>query len=289
MGPGEFCLTFTQCSALVTLMDIVGKLLDYLEIKVVKDVDGFTGIKISKMDKMHVCFMVAKLECDVECAAGESPIFCVESKTFVPCLKAAPSHCSIDLCSDADSTNVRVVAYESVSKSYCSTYSVPTLVRDDEPVKLNIDAYEHNVEIDLNTLRSIVKNAGLLGGDLLTISLKKPTCPLSYDYTLVTISTDGRATQEHQFHSVTEKADDNSMRAICLESNATEDVPDVDEFREVYCGTFRLSFIQRFLSGMERQIITMSVSPNKPLYINYHLGSEVSYVCLVLAHNVSNE
>jgi hypothetical protein len=60
----------------------------------------------------------------------------------------------------------------------------------------------------------------------------------------------------------------------------------VDEFEQVFRGSFQVKYLQKFLSGMERQIITMKVSTGKPLYIKYHIGSERSFVCLVLSYIV---
>ena len=46
------------------------------------------------------------------------------------------------------------------------------------------------------------------------------------------------------------------------------------------CIKINLNF---FLKSMERQIITMKLSQDKPLIVHYPLGADKSYICFVLA------
>lgn len=288
LADGEFRLSFGQCAPLFALVDIVSKLLEYIEIKVLKDAEGFSGIKISKIDEKHVCYIVAKLECDVQVGPGPPPVFCVQSNTLVPCLKAVAAHYTVELKSDPDSSNLLVVASEGVGQSYSAVFSVPTLVREEEaPTRLMLDRYLYNVELDLGVLRNIVRNASLLEGDQLCISLRRPKVPLpDLEYTIVSLKANGRASQEHQFHSIIQAGDPASTRVIKLDESSCDELPPVSEFETVYSGSFQVKYLQRFLAGMERHIITMRISPGKPLYIKYHLGSEASFVCLVLSFSI---
>lgn len=284
-----FTLTFDQCGPLVMLVDIVGKILNRFHIKViVDDANKFSGIKIASMDTSHVCYILAKLECTVTCNKGSSPELCVDAQTLVTCLKSISPHYSVDLKSDPNSCDVVISAYESISNNYFSTFNLPTLVEEDNQPSIALNAYEYDVEIDLNTLRTIVKNTISLRGEELMITLEKPTSASPYDYTIVTLQTDGNAKQKHQFHSVTETRG-SGTRVIRTEEASSAELPRVEKFDVVYSEKFHINYLQKFLSCMERQIITLKLSPGKPLYMNYHLGSEAcNYVCLILAPKVSD-
>lgn len=274
-----FDLTFDILQPLRILVDVLQNILQRVEIKVVKK-EGFEGIHIECIDSKHVCLIVARLHANVKSCSDEST-FCVDTATLNTCLKAVQSHFSLTMKSTSESADIQMCAYESISNNYFTTFKLPTLVHDAGAVKLTDLDYEYTIEIDLNTLRNIVKNTLALKGNEINLTIEVPNEVVPYNYTVFTITTDGAATQKHQFHSVTE----NQPGSTCVirTEEGGVDIPEVNNFQKKYNGNFSASYLMSFLKSMERQVISMRLSENKPLILNYPLGTESSYICFVLA------
>ena len=274
-----FNLTFDHLQPLRILVDVIQNILNRVEVKIVKN-DTFEGIHIESIDPKHVCLIVARLGATVKMCADDST-FCVDTSTLNTCLKAVQSHFSLDMKSNPNTSDITMCAYENISNNYWTTFNIPTLVHDGDSVRLTDLDYDYTIEIDLNTLRNIVKNTIALKGEEINLTVEVPKNKNSYNYTVFTITTDGAATQKHQFHSITE----NKPGSTCVirTEEGGVDIPEVDNFEKKYSENFSAHYLSLFLKSMERQVISMRLSPTKPLILNYPLGTESSYICFVLA------
>jgi hypothetical protein len=284
-GGVGFDLTFDNLQPLRILVDVIQNILQRVEIKVVKS-DSFEGIHIECIDPKHVCLIVARLCANVK-SCSEDTTFCVDTTTFNTCLKAVQPHFSLTMKNTNNSADIQMCAYESISNNYFTTFNVPTLVHDGDSVKLTDLDYEYTIEMDLNTLRNIVKNTLALKGNKINLTIEVPKETVSYNYTVFTITTDGAATQKHQFHSVTENRP-GSTCVIRTEEGGV-DIPEVNNFEKKYDGDFSAHYLVNFLKSMERQVISMRLSAGKPLILNYPLGTESSYICFVLASKANDD
>tara|TARA_B100000787_G_C16176739_1_gene289451 strand:+ start:258 stop:1178 length:921 start_codon:yes stop_codon:yes gene_type:complete len=280
-----FDLTFDNLQPLRILVDVIQNILQRVEVKVVKN-DTFEGIHIECIDSKHVCLIVARLSANVSYCSDDTT-FCVDTTTFNTCLKAVQPHFSLTMKNNQNSADIQMCAYESISNNYFTTFNVPTLVHDSDSVKLTDLDYEYTIEMDLNTLRNIVKNTLALKGNKINLTIEVPKETMSYNYTVFTITTDGAATQKHQFHSVTE----NRQGSTCVirTEEGGVDIPEVEKFEKKYDGDFSASYLSSFLKSMERQVISMRLSEGKPLILNYPLGTEASYICFVLASKANDD
>ena len=150
--------------------------------------------------------------------------------------------------------------------------------------------YSHTVEIDLGTLRQIVKMSVALKSDHIMFSVHKP-CNASNDAvscTMFTLSSKGEAEQSHSFYSATVKESCNNESQIIRAATDSTTPPHHDiEMKTVYKDSFSAHYLTLFLKAMERSIITMRLSEEKPLIVHYPLGADKSYVCFVLAPKTS--
>ena len=275
----SFHITFDQTQSLRVLVDVISNILHRVDIQVMKD-EKFEGIHIESIDPKHICLIVARLSCSVSKLADPCK-FCVDTVTVNTCLKSVNSHYSLDIKNDDESSNVIMHAYETISNNYTTHFSVPTLVSEPENVKLSDLEYDYTIEIDLITLRTIVKNTIALRGNEVQFVVEEPQETTPYKYTILTIITDGNAKQKHQFHSITEKKGGGTC-VIRTEEGGVE-FPEHQKFDVKYSETFSAQYLNHFLKSMEKQVITMRLSKTKPLILNYPLGSDKSYICFVLA------
>lgn len=106
--------------------------------------------------------------------------------------------------------------------------------------------------------------------------------------TTFTISSRGDATQAHNFHSAT-VAEGSASETYVIRAATDSTAPDStdDDAVTVYSDAFSAQYLNLFLKSMERQIITMKLSQDKPLIVHYPLGADRSYICFVLAPKTS--
>ena len=288
----EWQITFNQTQGLRTLVEVVGNILTRVNFRITYDARRATHfLCIDSIDPQHVCMIQARLICEKTANLERDVDFCVDSSILNLILKSIPSHYSIDLGKRAESPDICINAYETLANSHHTNYRLPTLVDDSETMQLTDMAYKYTIEIDLGTIRQIVKMSMSLRSNQLDFSVKEPLEKLEgVSRTTFTVASHGDATQSHSFHSATVAhgdADDSYVIRAATDSTA----PEIEATGEtvVYKDAFSVQYLNFFLKSMERQIITMKLSQDKPLIVHYPLGADKSYICFVLAPKTAEE
>lgn len=288
----DWKVTFDQTQGLRTLVEVVSNILTRVNFRLIYDNKrGMHFLCIDSIDPQHVCMIQARLICENTINIDEEVCFCVDSNILNLILKSIPSHYSIDLEKYSSSADIRINAYETLSNSHHTNFELPTLVDDSETMRLSEMEYKYVIEIDLGTLRQIVKMSMQLRANQLDFTVTKPkTTHGGVLRTTFTIGSRGDAMQAHSFHSATvaEKNTDNSDTFV-IRAATDSTAPDAPESENevVYSDMFSAQYLNFFLKSMERQIITMKLAKEKPLIVHYPLGAEKSYICFVLAPKTS--
>jgi hypothetical protein len=248
---------------------------------------------IDSIDPQHVCMIQARLSCEKIYNLKGDEMFCVDTNILNTLLKNVPTHYSLDLIKKTTSADIHMRTYESLSNSHETHYILSTLVDESETMQLTDLQYEYVIEIDLGTLRQIVKMSTQLRANQIQFSVKEPhDNKKSISRTTFSISSKGDATQEHRFNSAT-VTEPNSETQTCVIRAATDatgpDTIDGEKMNIKYQDAFSTQYLNYFLKSMERQIITMKLSQDKPLILHYPLGADRSYICFVLAPKTEDE
>ncbi len=286
----EWRVTFDQTQGLRTLVEVVGNILTRVNFRITFDTRRQTHfLCIDSIDPQHVCMIQARLICEKTFNLDGDVDFCVDSNILNLILKNVPSHYSLDLEKHSGSADIQLNAYETLSNSHHTNFLLPTLVDDSETMQLTDMSYKYTIEIDLGTLRQIVKMSMSLRAQQLDFMVKEPSNKhAGVLRTTFTIASHGDATQSHNFHSATvaegEESENYVIRAA-TDSTAPDDGSDNTQI--VYKDAFSAQYLSFFLKSMERQIITMKLSQDKPLIVHYPLGADKSYICFVLAPKTS--
>jgi hypothetical protein len=286
-SPERWKLTFDHTQALRTLMDVISNIIGRVQIQIYNTED-FQGIHIESIDSKRVCLIVAKLNCVVEMDGDHTTGVCIDTTTMSTCLKSIGTHYSVDI-ESVKSDEVTMRSYEMISNNYTTMFRLPTLVHDADTVKLNDLSYEYTIEIDLLTLRGIVKNCLALKGEYVTLKVEEPSTKGRRRYTTLSIISEGNAQQEHVFHSTTECESNEDGCVIKTMNDVTDTHSQMGKLEVKYEETFSASYLNLFMKSMERQMISMRLSPQKPLILNYPLGIEKSSICFVLAPRTKEE
>lgn len=284
-GPPQFKITFECASTIRTLCDVMSNMLDTVDIQVIKR-DDFSGIMIEAIDAAQVSLVVAQLRADVVMQDGtDQHSFCVNSKTLNTCIRSAQPHFSICMESLPASSSIRLTAFEQLSKTSITKFTVPTLVCDQEPVRLKDQEYKYHVDIETATLKSIVRMCLTLRGETLTFTVKQRRAAdgkrarTATKDTVLTISSNGDCEQEHTYYTSAEACDDDSMVGSLREIEALGE----DDDMEVMCeNQYGAKQMQDFLKSIDKHSVTLRLGQDQPLIVNHKFGNE-SYVCLVVA------
>lgn len=285
----EWLLRFHHTNSLRTLIDVVSNVITRVNIKICSG-PAFSGIKVESVDPRRVCLVAAKLACHVE---GDSidcdTSFCVDTATLSTCLKAVASNYSIDLSKNVEQEEIIMRSYELIQNSFCSIFTLPTLAHDCEKVELTEIDHNYIVDFDLGTLRTIVKNCIALKGENISFCVEAPksTCDrngLTIRKTRLTVRSEGNAEQKHIFKSVTEQS--SVKDGTIIKANESTEIKETDFEEEMtvwYDETFAASYLSNFMKNMEKNSVTLRLSPEMPMVMSYALDSEGSSICFVLA------
>lgn len=293
-GEVEWKITFDQTQGLRTLVDVVGNILNRVNFRINHDAKkGIYFLCIDSIDPQHVCMIQARLTCEKTYNLTGDEMFCVDTNILNTLLKNVPPHYSLDLIKKSSSADIHMRTYESLSNSHETHYVLSTLVDESETMQLSDMSYKYTIEIDLGTLRQIVKMSTQLRASDIEFSVKEPSdSTKGVSRTTFSICSHGDATQEHRFNSatVTEPGSEEQTCVIRAATDATgPDTVDGEEMDVKYVDAFSTQYLNYFLKSMERQIITMKLSQDKPLILHYPLGADRSYICFVLAPKTSQD
>lgn len=290
----EYKITFDQTQGLRTLVDVVGNILTRVNFRINHDVkNDVFFLCIDSIDPQHVCMIQARLTCEKVWGLKGGETFCVDTAILNTLLKNVPAHYSLDLVKQKSSADMCMRTYESLSNSHETHYVLSTLVDDSETMTLSDMRYKYTIEMDLGTLRQIVKMSQQLRATHVDFSVREPSkVGNGVSRTTFSIASHGDASQEHRFNSatVTEPGSENQTCVIRAATDSTGPETVEGELMETkYKDSFSTQYLNYFLKSMERQIITMRLSQDKPLIVHYPLGAERSYICFVLAPKTSDD
>ena len=287
----EWKITFDQTQGIRTLVDVVGNILNRVNFRITHDAKKNTYfLCIDSIDPSHVCMIQARLSCEKCFNLKGNETFCVDTGILNTLLKNVPAHYSLDLVKKTSSADIYMRTYESLSNSHETHYILSTLVDDSETMQLSDMSYKYTIEIDLGTLRQIVKMSQALRANHIQFSVCEPHEAVNgVSRTTFSIASKGDATQEHRFNSatVTEPGTEDQTCVIRAATDSTGPETVEGENMDIkYQDAFATQYLIYFLKSMERQIITMKLSQDKPLILHYPLGADRSYICFVLAPKI---
>lgn len=276
----EYVIAFDQTHSFRTLVDVIRDILNRVVFRVKKCTtrENTFFLCIDTVDQNHVCMILARLTCErFEGLEGDES-FCVDTTILNTLIRNVPAHYSMELMKRKDSSDICIRTYESLSNSHETHYTLSTLVDDSDTIQLNDIAYKYTVEIDLGTLRQIVKMSQALKAENIELSVSESKS--GANRTLFSLTSRGDAIQEHRFNSSSVSEGDSYVIRAATDTTGPEDGGALEE---KYKGTFSTQYMGYFLKSMERQMLTMKLSDDKPLILHYPLDAEMSYICFVLA------
>lgn len=292
LSKAQFKIVFECVTALRTLADVMSNMLNTVKIDVWNS-EKFRGIKVEAMDPKQISLVIGQIATEVKMDC-EHTAFCIDTKTFNTCVRNAPAHFCISIESFLGSSSIRMVAYEPLGNACVTTYTLPTLVCDQEAVHFLPIKYKTFIDMDTSELKSVVGLCLKLQGDTLAFKVRQPIRDegaakrprQDRKHMVLTISSTGQCTQEHTFYSYVEDVGDACVAGKC---DAVSQVPDEKELQTTYEEVFGARHLSDFLRSIDRNTVTLRLLTGKPLIIEHKLGGEDAYVSIVVAPQIQEE
>jgi len=280
--------SFHQTNGLKTLIDVVCNILTRINLSISYDADkGESHLCIDSIDPQQVCMIKARLQCENTKGIEKKTEFCIESSVLNLFLKSLPAHYSVNLEQREGSSDLRVFAYETLNANHTTELLMPTFMDDGETMQLFDMKYDYTLEMDLTTLRQHVKMSQALNAKHLTFKVYEPPDEDTDDKTrksLLTIeSRDGDSRYKQSFHSATIREENQDTCTIRAALDSTDPDKSHASWKLKFDEDFSTQYMNHFLKSMDRQVITMKLTKDRPFIMNYQLSADGCYVCFVLA------
>lgn len=304
----QFKLVFECATALRTLADVMSNMLETVKIDVWRT-ESFSGIKIEAIDPKQISLVVSDLSAEVTMDC-EHTAFALNTKLFHTCVRSAQPHYSISIESLRDSSSIQMVAYEALSNTSITKYTIPTLVCESERVRFRDIEYTTYIDMDTAELKNIVGMCIKLQGEALTFRVRRPKKTVAAlgvgeatttgetgeeapakrprteaGHMVLTVSSSGACTHEHTFYSYVKEVGDACVAGKC---DAIAHVPSDNELETTYSESFGARHLADFLRSIDRNTVTLKLKESKPLIIHHKFGGEKSFVCLVVAPQIAD-
>lgn len=284
----DFKLSFTSPQTLRLLFTMIADVLPEISVEVI-NTKSFKGISICNVDEKKVCVVQARLQCDVQLSSGADNYFTISVSTLCTCMRTVAPHYLMEMTKYANSDDIEIESTDQMTGVKVNSCRMATLCKDFSKAAMSKLQYDFNVQIDLNTFRSIVKISKDLHAETIGFEIRQA----EEGRITFCLRAEGDASHEHYFPSSTKGEEGESTFVTALE----ETQPDVDVASQpiIYQDHFSATYLNTFLKSMERQVLTVRIAcadaetneggtrSGSPLVLMYPLGAEKSYVCFVLA------
>lgn len=298
----NFFMVLYNSTPFKDLVELIHPVLENITFQVVdrttKGGQRFRGIVVNSMDAKKVSMIVARLKADdIFPDVFPDQEFCVSSENFSNLIKTIKKGCCLEIKQGKDSANIKIRGYNPNRCNRESHITVPTLDKDEEAPQLNMIDYKFLVDIDLQVLRNITRvaqNSSVNAQDINFKIFEGTDESGDYKITKVCVSLNGgpgSATLAETFRSKTKWNRQNADQTVITTSESMSDEKDADDdsrLKLVLDEKYSTKYLHLFLKSMDRQTITLRMSPARPLVIIYQLdgGENVGYCNFILAPSV---
>lgn len=294
---------FAQCVTFKTFIENISNVLTEGHFSIINNEDGFQGIETDSMDPSRIALVQGRLTASVEGEVSEgNSCFCIKMQNMLTCMRNAHAQHFLDLWRPRDSTDVVLHVYEPDVNTYTPTFKLRTLAKDADSIRLHVMDYKILVEIDLQTFRNAIKTAKDHKTDSVDLRVLTPRVRKSSRVTtffVIKYESD-EVKSVFPYQSVTE-VDAAAGDAAPLTTNPLyirvseniagdyDAIPSEEDLEVLYSAKFAVDYLFLFVKGMDRSGITLRLSSDLPLIIDYPLGcSSTDYVRFVLAPKLAD-
>ena len=298
----DFFMTLNNCTPFKDLVDLIHPVLERINFNVIERMTKsgkiFRGITINSMDPNKIAMITARLRFDTifpEILDVDQD-FCISSTTsFTEMIRSFERGSSMEIKRVKSGNDIIIRSFNPNVKNNESIISFPTIdnsTDNNEEYRFNTMDYKYSIDIELSALRSLVRIAASQSINARNIEFKiyeLVNAKSEEKINKLCISYDSGPTvskMTKNFFSKT-KWDREKKQTVITSSDYSDEQEIEDETRMelVLSENFTAKYLNLFLKSMDRQIINILISNQKPLIIIYPLngGEDVGRCNFILA------
>ena len=280
----QWRLRISQANTFKTFMENIASVLGECAFQVVHTPD-FQGISVESIDPTRVCLLQGRLSGDVFTADNVPATFCVRMPPLLAFLRSISPSFFVDMWCAKGATDVSILLFEPLIGTHQPLCHIKTLAKSQETCQLDELEFDIFVEIELQIFRTTIKTARDHHADAIKIAVYTPKRAEGFSSGLRThifvISYEGDETScEFPFQSSTEMTDDEEDGPTIIKASETTNrefdvLPPLSERNVIYEGKFGCEPINNFVKNLERTNLTISLGKDRPLLLEYPLGSSI--------------
>jgi len=294
----NFFLTFYNSTPFKDLVELIHPVLETITFQIVdrmtKGGQPWRGIVINSMDAKKVSMIVARLRADlVYPEVFDDQEFCVASDTFANFIKTFNKACNLEIRQEKGSNNVIIRGYNPNRRHNEQIMTIPTIDKKESVPTMDLLNYTFVVDIDLPKLRNmtrVAQNSGVNAENINLKILEYVNDSGDYKITKVCVELDGGPSgpsMSETFRSKTKWTRESKQTVITTSefSNDDDNEDDDAKLQVVFDEKFSTKYLHMFFKSMDRPVITLMLSPDRPLVITYLFdgGESVGQCRFILA------
>lgn len=287
-----FHVTFDCTASLRTLLEALSAIFSRgVEFKLTRVSEEEALLKVEAIDNSQVCIVKSSVRCRIVSLVGE-PTFTVDTSVLNTCLKSVQPHYSLDLFSRPQSSDVTLRLYESIARTHVVNFHVSTMVSPGVQIPpLEDITFNFTLEFDAPTLRNCIRSCRETHANDVSFTIEVPKNgpnDRGHVHMIVTISAEGTCvSQERVFHSIVDTQRGSGGSSVIVTEHEEEvSWAKPDDLEKRFHGSFSINYLALFLKCIEKHMVTARLESGKPLVLTYPLGSDDSFIVLVLAPKI---
>lgn len=294
LPPTDVRCTIAPSGNLATMVYTLEAILTEVNLQFCKT-PSFSGIRVDETSPDLTCMIKAKLACNVELKGGTERVSCgVNIKEMKPIMKAAQGETAIDI---AQYTGNDHLTLECVNHIPLREFSLRTIVMDDHDERLFNISTQFTISMSCAVLKDFARRACVdFHCEHIKISVSSfKTQDVVHAFFELSCFSDGIPKAKLTYHSENSAVDTgDSMEIACTSAITSLDVLGMSKKATVdYRANFSSEYITNFLKSFDRGDVFLSLNMTEqgpgPLILHTTLGSDNSYMRLVLAPKVGDD
>lgn len=282
----QWAIKFAQGNTFKTFMENIASVLGECAFQVV-NTPKFKGLVVEFIDPQRVCMLQGRLSGQVETLDEIPRFFCVRMQPVLAFLRNITPSFFVEIWSPVDSTDIVIHLYEPRIGTHFPKCTFRTLAKNQDSYQLEGQEFDIFCEIDLQTFRTAIKTAKDHHADTICITVytpkRNPDEPTNLRTHFFVISYEGEeVSSQFPYQSTTEINEDESedspqiIKATEAANREFEELPPETDLNMIYQGRFGCDSIANFVKSLDRACLTLHLGNNKPMLLDYPLGSSMS-------------
>jgi hypothetical protein len=285
----DWKLTLSTPQTFKTLLAIVEPTVANVPFQVCMDTSEeggapFTGLRLDAMNSSKVCMVKAAYECDVQVSDTlRNEMFCVDTDMLRNLLRDVQASHEIEMIRYTNDASVTINTHDMSDPTNWSVSTIQLMDVDFNTIDLDMNdiTFKYVVEMELDRLKHVCRMVNSIRSTLIEFRVDETEAPRHHFFS---ITADGEGATIRKVHQSSAVADGDVQHiTVVHDTQVACEAVDTQDLLPKFHGRFPIIYMNGVLKSMDRQSIQLFLGQDLPLVMSYGLGSESSYIKILLA------